>query len=69
MNLLTIWKTEAMLHVLLNLANCSSYSITNYVKIPVFRFLILFIYLFIYLFIFFFEKVDTGHLKMVHVNY
>ena len=37
-----------------NLATWSNYSITNYVKIPVFRF---------------FVKVNKGRLKMVNVNY
>ena len=40
--------------VFFSLANCSNYSITNYVKIPVFHF---------------FEKVNKGQLKMVNVNY
>ena len=43
-----------MFQVLLDLATCSNYSITNYVKIPVFDF---------------FEKVNQRHLKMVNVNY
>ena len=34
----TIWRTVGKLQVLFNLAACSNYSITNYVKIPVFRF-------------------------------
>ena len=37
-----------------NLPTCSNYSITNYVKIPVFHF---------------FEKVNKGQLKMVNVNH
>ena len=43
-----------MFQVLFNLANCSNYSISNYVKIPVFHF---------------FEKMNMGQLKMVDVNY
>ena len=43
----------AMFQVLFNLKTCSTYSITNYVKIPVFHFF------------FFFEKVNKGHLKLV----
>ena len=46
--------TGAKFQVLFNLANCSNYSTTNYVKIPVFHFL---------------EKVKKGQLKMVNVNY
>ena len=37
-----------------DLATCSSYSITNYVKILVFHF---------------FGKLNRGHLKIVNVNY
>ena len=43
------WRTRAKFQILFNLATCSNYSITNYVKIPVFDF--------------FFEKVNNGHLK------
>ena len=43
-----------MFQVLFNLVACSNYSITNYVKIPVFHF---------------FEKVNKGYLKMVNANY
>ena len=43
-----------MFQVLFNLAMCYNYSITNYVKIPVFHFL---------------EKVNKGESKMVNVNY
>ena len=61
----SIWVTGAKgpgstsylgLHVLFNLATCSSYSITNYVKIPVF---------------YFFEKGKKGLLKkgLVNCNY
>ena len=50
----TIWRTGAKFQALFNLATCSNYSITNYVKIPVFHF---------------FEKVNKGHLKMANVNY
>ena len=32
-----IWRTGSKLQVLLNLGTCSTYSITNYVKIPVFH--------------------------------
>ena len=39
---------------LFNLGTCSNYSLTNYVKIPMFHFL---------------EKVNEGQLKMVNVNY
>ena len=41
--------TGARFKALFNLANCSNYSITNYVKIPVFNF---------------FEKVNKGQLKL-----
>ena len=50
----TIWMTGIKFQTLFNLATCSNYSITNYVKIPVFRF---------------FEKVSKGQLKMVNVNH
>ena len=49
----TIWETEARFQVLFNLATCPNYSITKYAKIPVF---------------YFFEEVNKGQLKMVHVN-
>ena len=42
-----------MFQVLFNLATCSKYSITNYVKIPVFHFL---------------EKVNKRHLKILNFN-
>ena len=45
-----------LFQVLLNLAICCDYSITNSVKIPVLNF-------------FFSEKVNKEHLKMVNVNY
>ena len=54
----TIWRTGAKFLVLFNLATCSNYSITNYIKIPVFHF---------FLFLFF-EKVNKGHFKMVNVK-
>ena len=44
----TIWWTGARFQVLFNLAICSNYLITNYVKIPVFHI---------------FEKVNKGQLK------
>ena len=50
----TIWRTGDKVQVLFNLATCSNYSITSYVKIPVFHF---------------FEKVNKRQLKMVNVNY
>ena len=50
----TIWRTGAKFQVLFNLATCSSYSITNYVNIPVFHF---------------FGKVNKAQLKMVNVEY
>ena len=50
----TIWRTGAMFQVLFNIATCSNYSITNYVKITVFHF---------------FEKVNKGHLKMINAKY
>ena len=49
----TIWKTGAKFQALFNLATCSNYSITNYVKFPVFHF---------------FERVNKGGLKMVNIN-
>ena len=48
-----IWRTGAKFQALFNLATCSNYSITNYVKIPVFHI---------------FEKVNKGQLKMVNVS-
>ena len=48
------WRTGAKFQVLFDLATCCNYSITNYVKIPLFIFL---------------EKVDKVHLKMVNVDY
>ena len=50
----TIWRTEATFQAFFNLAACSNYSTTNYVKTPIFHF---------------FEKVNKEHLKMVNVNY
>ena len=50
----TIWRTGAKFQVLFNLATCSNYSITSYVKIPV---------------SYSFEKVNKGQLKIVSVNY
>ena len=50
----TIWWARAKFQVLFNLATCSNYTITSYVKSPVFHF---------------FEKVNKGRLKMVNVNY
>ena len=37
-NHLNIWRTGAQFQILFNLANCSNYSITSYVKTPVFHF-------------------------------
>ena len=50
----TTWRTGTRFQVLFNLATCSNYSITNYVKISVFHF---------------FENVNNWQLKMVTVNY
>ena len=50
----TFWRVGAKSHIFFNLATCCNYSITNYVKIPVFNF---------------FEKVKRGHLKIVNANY
>ena len=50
----TIWRTGAKFQALFNLAACSNYSVTNYVKFPVFKF---------------FERVNKGELKMVNVSY
>ena len=47
-------KTNEQFQALFNLTTCSNYSITNYVKIPVFHFL---------------EKVNKGQLKMVNSSY
>ena len=49
-----IWTTGAKFQALFNFATCSNYSITNYVKFPVFHF---------------FERVNKGELKMVNINY
>ena len=46
-----IWRTGAKFQALFNLANCSKYSITNYVKFPVFHF---------------FESENKGQLKIVN---
>ena len=50
----TIWRTGTKFQVLFNLAICSNYSMTIYVKIPVFHY---------------FEKVNKWQLKMVNVYY
>ena len=50
----TTWRSGAKFQVLFILATCSNYSITKYVKIPLFRF---------------FEKLNKKQLKMVNVNY
>ena len=50
----TIWRTEAKLQTLFNSATCSNYSITDYVKPPVFHF---------------YEMMNTGELKMVNIKY
>ena len=49
-----ILRTGSKLQVLSNLATCCNYSITSYVKISVFHFLV---------------KVNKGQLKMANVNY
>ena len=49
-----IWRTGAKFQTLFNLATYSNYSITNYIKSPVFHF---------------FERGNKGHSKMVHINY
>ena len=49
----TIWRTGAKLQVLSNLATCFKYSISSYVKIPVFHFS---------------EKVKKGQLNMVNIT-
>ena len=51
---LTIWRIGATFQALFNLAICSNYSITNYVKFPEFIF---------------FEKVNKGEVEMVNINY
>ena len=51
-----------MFQVLLNLATCSNYSITNYVKIPVFFFVLFCFVLFFFCFV---EKMNKGQLKIV----
>ena len=50
----TVWRTGANSQVLFNLATCSNYSITNYIKIPLFNFI---------------EKVNKGHFEMVNVTW
>ena len=50
----TIWRTGAKFQILFNSAICSNYSITNYVKFPVFHIS---------------ERVDKGELRMVNINY
>ena len=50
----TIWRTKAKFQTLFNLANFSNYSMTNYVKFPVFNFC---------------EKVNKEQLKMVNISY
>ena len=50
----TTWMTRAKFQALFNLATCSSYSTSNYVKFPVFHF---------------FETVNKRELKMVNINY
>ena len=52
-NFWTIWRTGAKFQALFNIAICSSYSITNYVKFSVF----------------FFDRVNKGELKMVNDYY
>ena len=48
----TIWRTGAKLQALFNLVTCSNYSMTNYVKFPVFHFV---------------ERVNKRELKMVNI--
>ena len=48
-----MWRTEAKLQALLNLATCSNYLITNYDKIPAFHY---------------FQKVNKGYLKILNVK-
>ena len=50
----TIWRTGAKFQAHFNLATCSNYSITTYVKFPVF---------------YFFERMNKEELKMVNINY
>ena len=50
----TIWRTGAKFQAHFNLATCSNYSVTNYVKFPVFNF---------------FERVNKLELKIVNINY
>ena len=50
----TIWRTGATFQTLWNLATCSNYSITNYVKFPVFHF---------------FERMNKVELRMVNINH
>ena len=50
----TVWRTVATFQVHFNLATDSNYSITNYIKSPVFIF---------------FEKANKRRLKMVNVKY
>ena len=50
----TIWWTGAKFQTLFSLAACSNFSITSYVKFPVFHF---------------FEKTNKGELRMVNINY
>ena len=50
----TIWRTRAKFQTLLNLVPYSNYSITNYVKFPVFHF---------------FERVNKGESRMITINY
>ena len=49
-----IWMTGTKFQSLFNEATCSNYSITDYVKFPVFHF---------------FERKNKGELKMVNINY
>ena len=50
----TIWRTGVKFQALFNLATCSNYSITTYVKYPLFHF---------------FERVNKGELKTTNINY
>ena len=50
---LKIWRAGIKFSVLFNLATCTPYSITSYVKIPVFHF---------------FDKVNKGQFKIVNVK-
>ena len=50
----TIWRTGAKFQALFNLATCTSSSVTNYVKFPVFHF---------------FEKVNKREFKIVNISY